>query len=105
MKAQIEIDKRTRADKFAREKALRDGVAPPPPTADPTPIVAAKSTGTGETRVYEMTRLQIRLPGGGQPITTSVKSDSTLGELKAFVKAQASAAGLESIVFTSTFPR
>ena len=79
IKAQIEADKRERAQKAAQEKALREGAPPPadiagtsaPPPAPPT--VAASIPG----REFKETRLQIRLASGGQPLTTTLPSDSS----------------------------
>lgn len=103
VRQQIEADKRARADKAAREKALRDGNALPPPSADPTPVAPPRATG--EKKVYDQTRLQIRLPTGGQPLVHSMSTSATLADLVAWTREQPSAAGLERIVFSSTFPR
>ena len=86
IKAQIEADKRERAEKAAQEKALREGVPPPaaiagtsaPPAAPPT--VAASVPG----REFKETRLQIRLASGGQPLTTTLPSDSSCVFLSVF---------------------
>ncbi|KAL8291345.1 hypothetical protein RQP46_002323 [Phenoliferia psychrophenolica] len=101
VRAQIEADKVTRAAKFAKEKALRDGKAPPV-VAD-APKAAPKAPG--EKVVYDSARLQIRLPNGGQALVTSMPASSTLGDLAKWVKEQPSAASLESLVFVSAFPR
>lgn len=81
IKAQIEIDKRERAERTAREKALREGrpivdnmadqAAVPTPAAAP---VAAPITVAGKD--YKETRLQIRLASGGQPLVTTLPSDA-----------------------------
>jgi UBX domain-containing protein 1/4 len=77
IKAQIEADKRDRAQKAAQEKALRDGaaaapsVAPPASAAPTTPSVAVAG------RDFKETRLQIRLASGGQPLTTTLSSDAS----------------------------
>ena len=75
VKAQIEVDKKERAEKAAREKALREGVALPqePATtsapAPPKPAVAGKD--------FPETRLQIRMASGGQPYVTTLSSDAS----------------------------
>lgn len=77
VKAQIEADKKARAEKAAREKALREGkpleqsssTAPAPAAASTAPKAAGKD--------YPETRLQIRMASGGQPYTTTLPSDSS----------------------------
>ncbi len=79
MKAQIEADKKARAEKAAREKALREG-KPLPEAAQPSTSAPA-AAGTPKTGMagkdYPETRLQIRMAKGGQPYTTSLPSDSS----------------------------
>lgn len=48
------------------------------------------------------TRLQIRLPSGGQPLVHAVESSATLGEVKSWVLEQT---GLGEATFSSAFPR
>lgn len=102
IKEQIEADKRARAEKAAREKALRSGTAlpveastshAPPPTSAP-----------GAKKEHNETRLQIRLPTGGQPLTTTLKSTQTLQEVANFVaeKTPLSSGGIK---FSVPFPR
>jgi len=75
VKAQIEADKKLRAEKAAREKALREGAPLPqePATtsapAPPKPAVAGKD--------FPETRLQIRMASGGQPYVTTLSSDAS----------------------------
>lgn len=81
IKAQIEADKKARAEKAAREKAIREGRAYPEsstaqPAAAPKPSSPAAATGLAG-RDYPQTRLQIRLASGGQPYTTTLSSDSS----------------------------
>lgn len=77
VKAQIEADKKERAEKAAREKALREGATLPeeatitststaPP---PKPAVAGKD--------FPETRLQIRMASGGQSYVTTLSSDAS----------------------------
>ena len=84
IKAQIEADKRERAQKAAQEKAIRDGgtvTATAATTSAPAPAVAAAAPATSSTstpgREFKETRLQIRLASGGQPLTTTLPSDSS----------------------------
>lgn len=79
MKAQIEADKKARAEKAAREKALREGKPFPDAlaqasTSAPAPAPAAPK---GPGRDYPETRLQIRMASGGQPYTTTLSSDAS----------------------------
>lgn len=79
IKAQIEADKKARAEKFAREKAIRDGQpvldssastsTAPRPAAAPASGVAGKD--------FKETRLQIRMATGGQPYTTTLSSEAS----------------------------
>ena len=80
IKAQIEADKKARAEKAAREKALREGreyteTTPAAPAAA-APSASALSGTAG--RDYPQTRLQIRLASGGQPYTTTLPSDASM---------------------------
>lgn len=79
IKAQIEADKRERAEKIAREKALRDGKVPLAPAASSTTTTStsAGTSGEGTQREHKDARLQIRLSGGGQPIVVTLPSESS----------------------------
>ena len=74
VKAQIEADKKERAEKAAREKALREGAILP---QEPVPIyvVAPKPVVAGKD--FPETRLQIRMASGGQPYVTTLSSDAS----------------------------
>lgn len=77
VKAQIEADKKARAEKAAMEKALREGRAPPGASAPvnvPKPAAAASASTAG--RDFKDTRLQIRMSTGGLPLTTTLSSDA-----------------------------
>ncbi|GAA6036175.1 hypothetical protein JCM8097_006816 [Rhodosporidiobolus ruineniae] len=108
IKAQIEADKQARAEKAAREKALREGRNPDlaassvPSTAAAQPSTSSSSTGGGEKKTYDSARLQIRLPGGGAPLVHSAPAGSTLRELVEHVKKET---GLGSVTLTCSFPR
>lgn len=105
MKAQIEADKKARAEKAAREKALREGKplpvsdSAPPTTAAAAPPVAAPPSKSNH---HEQARLQIRLPNGSQPIVHTFPSSATLADVEQHVRQQS---GLSTISFSSTFPR
>lgn len=75
VKAQIEADKRERAEKAAREKALREGVTLPQEPAPASTVVPPKPTVAGKD--FPETRLQIRMASGGQPYVTTLSSDAS----------------------------
>ena len=80
IKAQIEADKKTRAEKFAREKAIRDGQPVPsdPASTIAAPRPASSATASGAAgKDFKETRLQIRMASGGQPYTTTLSSDAS----------------------------
>jgi len=104
VKAQIEADKKARAEKFAREKALRHGqeiVDAPAPAP-----VASSSAATGvASKEFKETRLQIRMSTGGQPYTTTLPSDAPLREVAEFLASQSLTVDVETISFAQHFPR
>lgn len=75
VKAQIEADKRERAEKAAREKALREGATLPPEPATTSTPVPPKPAVAGKD--FPETRLQIRMASGGQPYVTTLSSDAS----------------------------
>ena len=81
IRAQIEADKRERAQKAVQEKALRDGKAtargPATATITATASTAAPVTSSLPGREFPETRLQIRLASVGVPITTTLRSDAS----------------------------
>lgn len=84
IKAQIEADKKARAEKAAREKALREGrpitdsmIASAAPSTSAVATAAASAAPKGAGKDYPETRLQIRMASGGQPYTTTLSSDSS----------------------------
>ncbi|CAD6588672.1 MAG: hypothetical protein TREMPRED_005119 [Tremellales sp. Tagirdzhanova-0007] len=104
IKAQIETDKRERAEKTAREKAIRDGGSSASNSsvvgaAPAKPAVAVKSSEAVETR------LQVRLSGGGTPLTKTFASDSTLIDVAEWVASESLAYDVSTVTFASTFPR
>lgn len=77
VKAQIEADKKARAEKAAREKALRDGQPlPESSTSAPAPAAASTSASGVAGRDFKETRLQIRMATGGPPYTITLSSDA-----------------------------
>ncbi|WVQ79657.1 hypothetical protein IAT38_001757 [Cryptococcus sp. DSM 104549] len=102
IKAQIEADKRERAEKAAREKALRDGTAQPQAAAAPAPRAAAPA---GKSSENPETRLQVRLSAGGPPLTKTFPSDSPLSVVAEFVASENLAYNADTVKFAMTFPR
>ncbi|KAI0690973.1 ubiquitin-related domain-containing protein [Cytidiella melzeri] len=109
IKAQIEADKQARAEKAAREKALREGrpfpdgggAARAPVAAAPVPSTASGVSG----KDYAQTRLQIRMARGGQPYTTTLSSDATLREVAEYLAGQTLSVDVDSVNFAQHFPR
>jgi len=107
IKAQIEADKKARAEKAAREKAIRDGQPIPGEASTPAPAPsrpAAPPSGVAG-KDYQETRLQIRMSTGGQPYTTTLPSDSALREVAEFLAAQDLSVDVETVALTQHFPR
>ncbi|EIN06265.1 hypothetical protein PUNSTDRAFT_73294 [Punctularia strigosozonata HHB-11173 SS5] len=112
IKAQIEADKKARAERTAREKALREGR----PITDnmagqasssapaPKPSAVAASAGTAG-REYKETRLQIRMASGGQPYVTTLPSEATLREVAEYLAGQNLAVDVDTVTFAQHFPR
>ncbi|KAF5373360.1 hypothetical protein D9615_007365 [Tricholomella constricta] len=107
IKAQIEADKQARAEKFAREKAIRDGQPLPnesPVTPASTSATTPPSSGVAG-KDYQGTRLQIRMSTGGQPYTTTLPSESSLREVAEFLAGQTLTVDVEAVSFAQHFPR
>nr|XP_019046566.1 DNA-binding protein [Kwoniella bestiolae CBS 10118]OCF25496.1 DNA-binding protein [Kwoniella bestiolae CBS 10118] len=102
IKAQIEADKRERAEKAAREKAIRDGTAASQPQA---PVAVAKPAAGVSSSENPQTRLQVRLSVGGQPITKTFPSDNTLIDVAEWVASENLNYSVDTVTFASTFPR
>ncbi|KAG6381781.1 ubiquitin-related domain-containing protein [Boletus reticuloceps] len=113
VRAQIEADKKARAEKAAREKALREGrpIVDASPaassTAPPATPAASSSSGGGAVsgKDFKDTRLQIRLASGGTPYVTTLPSDSTLHDVAEYVAAQTLSVSVDTVSFTQHFPR
>lgn len=84
VKAQIEADKKARAEKVAREKALREG-KPLPGASEQTgpsaPAAAPAAPKAAAGKDYPETRLQIRM-ASGQHFTTTLPSDSSASQVE-----------------------
>lgn len=106
VRAQIEADKKARAEKAAKEKALREGreYQQPPVSGVGGAISASAAAPGAKSSESPTTRLQIRL-ASGDPLTTTMSSDSTLHELALFVEAQRPEVSSETVTFTNAFPR
>lgn len=82
VRAQIEADKKSRAEKAAREKALREGrpiVDDPAASSSAAPAASGASSGGAVAgKDFKDTRLQIRLASGGTPYVTTLPSDSSM---------------------------
>ncbi|KAL4249933.1 Ubiquitin-related domain-containing protein [Abortiporus biennis] len=105
IKAQIEADKKARAEKAAREKALREGRAYHENTPAPSSCATSPITPGTAGKDYAQTRLQIRLASGGQPLTTTLSSEATLREVAEFVAGQTLSVDVETVNFSMHFPR
>lgn len=109
IKAQIEADKKARNEKFAREKAIRDGLPIPGEASSATPrapaSVATPSSSGVAGKDYQETRLQIRISSGGPPYTTTLPSDASLREVAEFLAGQTLAVDVETVSFAQHFPR
>ncbi|WWC89065.1 uncharacterized protein L201_003983 [Kwoniella dendrophila CBS 6074] len=103
IKAQIEADKRERAEKAAREKALREGSSAS--QTPPAPVSVAKPAAGVSSSDNPQTRLQVRLSAGGQPLTKTFPSDNTLIDVAEWVASENLAYNVDTITFASTFPR
>ncbi|KAG1860476.1 hypothetical protein C8R48DRAFT_774446 [Suillus tomentosus] len=87
--AQIEADKKVRAERATREKALRDGQL----------IIDSSDTAGTSGKDFKDTRLQIRMASGGTPYTTTLPSDTTLREVAGFLAAQTLSVDVETVTF------
>ncbi|KAH0583059.1 hypothetical protein H2248_010947 [Termitomyces sp. 'cryptogamus'] len=112
IKAQIEADKKARNEKFAREKAIRDGLPIPGDSSTSTPAVAAAAapgkapmTSGVAGKDYSETRLQIRMSTGGQPYTTTLSSEASLREVAEYLAAQVLTIDVETVSLAQHFPR
>ncbi|KAJ3993082.1 ubiquitin-related domain-containing protein [Lentinula boryana] len=108
VKAQIEADKKARAEKAAREKALREGLSIEDVDVS-KPATAVPQSGSSISGVagkdFKETRLQIRMSTGGQPYTTSLPSDSPLSAVAEFLAAQTLTINVDTVTFAQHFPR
>lgn len=108
VRQQIAADKQARLDRAKKEKALREG--------GPVDVGAAAAGGGGSGQAERKpaaaaaastaatTRLQIRVPGSG-PVVWSGPSETALGEVEVWLRAQPAGQALGAVVFSSTYPR
>ncbi|TIB31916.1 hypothetical protein E3P84_02726 [Wallemia ichthyophaga] len=97
VKQQIEADKRERAEKAAKDKALREGKVDTATPAQPSKPVIPKVSTSNATD----TRLQLRTPSG--PLTTTLKVDNTLTDVSDFIATQQMVEA-SNLTFSTTFP-
>ncbi|KAF5386336.1 hypothetical protein D9757_006707 [Collybiopsis confluens] len=108
IKAQIEADKKARAEKAAKEKALREGrpVEDAGASASASPQVTSAPSSSGVAgKDFKETRLQIRMASGGQPYTTTLSSDSPLSAVAEFIAAQTLDVNVDTVTLSQHFPR
>ncbi|WFD29796.1 hypothetical protein MSPP1_000809 [Malassezia sp. CBS 17886] len=100
VRAQIEEDKRARADKAAREKALREGKPEPgaAPSAQPTSASAPRNTSTADE-----TRLRVRSTAGNW--TAVLNAAATLADVERTMLRDGHGQGASALEFSTTFPR
>ncbi|WFD42229.1 hypothetical protein MPSI1_000870 [Malassezia psittaci] len=100
VKAQIEEDKKRRAEKAAREKALREGV--PLPGATPTNGPPTKPSAVPTSTANE-SRLRVRAPGGTWMGT--LPATATLLDVQNAVLKDGKGGDAVQLQFSTTFPR
>lgn len=134
VKAQIEADKKARAERTAREKALREGREITDNMAGQSPASGGAGQAAQQTSAsagvagkdFKETRLQIRLSTGGQPLVTTLSSDArtsrhlcctmtrmfadgtmiiALREVAEFVASQNLSFNVDTVSFSQHFPR
>ncbi|ODN72711.1 hypothetical protein L202_08149 [Cryptococcus amylolentus CBS 6039] len=103
IKAQIEADKKERAEKSAREKALRDGTSAPAPA--PAAAAPARPASNVKSSENPETRLQVRMHTGGAPITKTFPSESKLREVAEWIASENLAYDVDTVTLSMTFPR
>ncbi|TYJ52970.1 hypothetical protein B9479_006391 [Cryptococcus floricola] len=103
IKAQIEADKKERAEKAAREKALRDGTSAPAPA--PAAAAPARPASNVKSSENPETRLQVRMHTGGAPITKTFPSESKLREVAEWIASENLAYDVDTVALSMTFPR
>lgn len=110
VRLQIAADKTARAERNAREKALRDGTAIPLSASDAasssTSSVSAVKAGSKST-AGGMVRVQIRLPSGrnAMPLVLTMDAGKTLQDLVDYAFEKSGIPGLRAQDFTCAFPR
>jgi len=105
VKAQIEADKKARAEKAVREKALRDGHPVIDSSSSTGPSRPAPASTTVPKKDFAETRLAIRMSSGGQQYTTTLPSDSPLREVAEYLAGQLLSVDVDTVSFAQHFPR
>ncbi|PGH16445.1 hypothetical protein AJ79_01776 [Helicocarpus griseus UAMH5409] len=100
IRAKIEADKEERRLRAEREKAEREGRAPPPAAATPPPAAPTAPTTSKPASAYTESRLRLQTPTGNVMKTFPV--ETTLFEV---ASALAQENGMEVESFTQNFPR
>ncbi|PWN50865.1 hypothetical protein IE53DRAFT_75410 [Violaceomyces palustris] len=102
IKAQIEADKRERAEKAANEKAKREG-KPLVQSGSAQGISAAALASKPSASASNEARLRVKAPGGTWMGTLS--ADSTLQDVESKVREEGKDGGAPALKFSTTFPR
>lgn len=100
IKAKIAADKEERRAKAEKEKAQREGLAPPPQPEALEASSAAKSSGSKPAAAYTDTRLRLQTSGGS--VQRSFPVQTTLSEV---ASALSQDPGIEVHSFTQNFPK
>lgn len=98
VKAQIEEDRKARAEKAAHAKAMREGTALPGAAQTPAPPPAAPRASTATEA-----RLRVRAPGGQW--TGTMAATATLTDVESAVLQDGKGGGASTLQFSTTFPR
>ncbi|OJD11587.1 hypothetical protein AJ78_07673 [Emergomyces pasteurianus Ep9510] len=100
IRAKIEADKEERRLRTEREKAERQGRAPPPDVAAASPLAPAAPTTSKPSSAYTESRLRLQTPTGN--VMKTFPADTTLFEVAAALTQEN---GMEVESFTQNFPR
>jgi hypothetical protein len=102
VKAQIEADKKARAEKAEREKLLRQG-QPGPADISGSSAAATAAVPVVSLQGYSEARIQIRLPTG-PPLTQSFPADEPLRAVYEFLQST-KGYRMNGFTLSTTFPR
>lgn len=101
IREQIEADKRERAEKAARDKALREGRAAPEATTSVAGAGLTAVTAPSSASTSNQARLRVRCPDGTW--TGTMDADATLQQLEDRLQEDGKASG--PLTFSTSFPR